>query len=83
MLKDIIGRAASRSAPIPIQFLDNGTLVETGRRWCLRSAACRDGDPVWTSDAMLDSGWFGVVPIFVRSGGVPVTARMYSIRADF
>ena len=30
---------------------------------------------MWTSDAMLDSGWFGVVTIFVRSGGVPVNAR--------
>ena len=31
-------------------------------------AVRQDGDPEWTSDAMLDSGWFGVVPIFVRSG---------------
>ena len=31
---------------------------------------------MWTPDAMLYSGWFGVVPIFVRSGGVPVNARI-------
>ena len=59
----------------PINFLDNDTLVETDRWWCLRSAARRVGDPVWSSDAMLDSGWFGVIPIFVRSGGVPVNVR--------
>ena len=59
----------------PINFLDNDTLVETDRWWSLRSAARRDEDPGWTSDAMLDSGWFGVIPIFVRSGGVPVNVR--------
>ena len=31
---------------------------------------------MWTSDVKLDSDWFGVVPIFVQSGGVPVNARL-------
>ena len=30
---------------------------------------------MWTSDAMLDSGWFGVVPIFVVSDDVPIFVR--------
>ena len=49
----------------------------TGRRWCLRSAACSSmwRSRMWTSDEMLVSGWFGVVPIFVRSSGVPIFVR--------
>ena len=37
---------------------------------------------MWTSDAMLDSGWFGVVPIFVRSGGVPIFVRSGGIPVE-